>query len=88
MVLMKLFAGQDSHTDVEKGLAGKAGEGEVGTNRESSTDIYTPPWVKWVPKGKVLYNKALCSVMAQRGERVVQERRDTCILMADSYGIW
>ena len=29
MVLMKLFAGQDSHTDIEKGLVGKAGEGEV-----------------------------------------------------------
>ena len=29
MVLMKLFAGQDSPTDIEKGLVGKAGEGEV-----------------------------------------------------------
>ena len=32
MVLVKLSARQDSHTDVEKGLVGKAGEGEVGTH--------------------------------------------------------
>ena len=46
MVLMKLFAGQDSHTDVEKGLVGTAEEEEGGMNEESSNETCTSPYVK------------------------------------------
>ena len=33
-----------------------AGEGESGTNEESSSDIYTLPRVKWIASGKLLYD--------------------------------
>ena len=38
---MNLFAGKEwSSKDVENGLVDTVGEGESGTNGESSTDIY------------------------------------------------
>ena len=33
------------------------GEGEGGMNWESGIDIYTPPWVKQIASGKLLYSR-------------------------------
>ena len=59
---------QDSNRDmyVENGLVDTVWEREGG----SSIDIYTPPCVKWMASGKLLYSagsSAQCSVMAWRG---------------------
>ena len=35
----------------------KEREGEGGTNQESGTDIYTPPCLKQMGRGKALYNR-------------------------------
>ena len=44
---------------VENGLVDTVGEGEGGTNRESSTNIYTLPRAKQIARGKVLYYREL-----------------------------
>ena len=47
MVLMNLFAGDgNGDTDIENELGDTVGEGEVGTNGESSMETYTLPYVK------------------------------------------
>ena len=61
------------------------GEGEDGTNGESSVDIYTLPPVKQAACG----SSALCSVMTWRGGmgvggRAVQEGGGMCMHIADS----
>ena len=48
---------------VENGLVDTVGEGEGGTNRESSTNIYTLPRAKQIARGKVLYNRELSSAL-------------------------
>ena len=51
---------------VENGLVDTVWEREGG----SSIDIYTPPCVKWMASGKLLYSagsSARCSVMAKMG---------------------
>ena len=47
MVLMNLFTGSSGDTDIEYRLVDTVwGEGEGGTNGESSVETYTPPHVK------------------------------------------
>lgn len=65
-------------------------EGESGTNRESSIDIYTLPCVKQIAGEKLLYNigsPVSCSVMTWKGDMVrgreAQEGGDICIIMAE-----
>ena len=65
---MNLFAGQNRDRDVEKGHMDTEKVGEGGTN--SSIDVYTPPRVKYIASGKLLYStgsSAWCSVMTYRG---------------------
>ena len=53
-------------SDIENGLVNTVGNGESGTNRESSIDIYTLPCVKQIATGKLLYHTGSpgwCSVM-------------------------
>ena len=62
------------------------GEGEDGTNGESSVDTYTLPRVKQAACG----SSALCSVMTWRGGmglggREVQEGGGMCMRIADSH---
>ena len=66
------------------------GEGESGTNRESSIDIYTRPCVKQIAGEKLLYNigsPVSCSVMTRGGDmergREAQEGGDVCIITAE-----
>ena len=45
-------------------------EGEGGTNRERSIEIYTSPHAKWLASGKLLDSagrSTWCSVMTERG---------------------
>ena len=46
--------GRNREADLEKRLGDTAGEGENGTDWESSTDTYTVPWVKQAADGKLL----------------------------------
>ena len=46
---------RNGDTDIENGLVDTAGEGEVRTNWESSTDIHTSSCVKHITSGKSLY---------------------------------
>ena len=62
---MNLFAGQNRDRDVEKGHMDTEKVGKGGTN--SSIDVYTPPCVKYIASGKLLYStgsSAWCSVMS------------------------
>ena len=43
-------------SDIENGLVNTVGNGESGTNRESSIDIYTLPSVKQIAGEKLVYN--------------------------------
>ena len=48
----------------------KKGKEEVGTNWESSTDVYTLPGIKQITGGRLVYStghSAQCSVMTWRG---------------------
>jgi len=61
MVLINLFAGKEwrlryGDSDIENGLVNTVGNGESGTNRESSIDIYTLPCVKQIAGRKLLCN--------------------------------
>ena len=52
--------------DVENRLVGTAGEGEGGTNGESSINICTLSCVEWIAGEKLLFNTGSpvwCSVM-------------------------
>ena len=48
--------GKNGYVDVENGLVDTVGEGESGTNGESSIDIYTLSCVKWMAGERLLYN--------------------------------
>ena len=66
MVLINLFPSRNRGTDMESGFVDTGWEGEGGTNWEGGTDIYTPPCVKQIASGKLLYStgsSAWCSVM-------------------------
>ena len=58
MVLKSLFAGRNGDTDVENGSVDMdtMGEGESGTNGESSISVYTPSCVRWITGEKLLCN--------------------------------
>ena len=61
--------GRNRDADIENGLVDTAGEGEWGTNLESSIEIYILPCVKQIASGKLLYKRgssAWCSVMTWR----------------------
>ena len=58
--------GRTRDPDIEKTLADTVGEGEHGTNGESSIDIYILSCAKWVTGEKLLYNTqspVWCSVI-------------------------
>ena len=48
--------GRNGNTDVENGLVDMEEEGESGTNRESSINIYTLLCVKWIVSENLLYH--------------------------------
>ena len=61
--------GRNRDTDLENGLVDTAGEGEGGTNWESSIEIYILPYVKLIASGKLLYNtgsSSQCSMTTYR----------------------
>ena len=69
------------------------GEGEGGTNRESSVETYTLPFVKYISGGNLLNDVGnsdplLCDNLegwdGVGGGREVQKGGDICIPMADS----
>ena len=45
--------GRNRNTDMENGLVVTVGKGEGGTNGESSIEIHTLPYGKWIASGKV-----------------------------------
>ena len=57
-ILKSLFAGRNGDTDVENGFEDMdtMGEGESGTNGESSVNICTLSCVRWITGEKLLYN--------------------------------
>ena len=60
--------GRNGDSDIGNGLMGIVGEGESGTNGESSTNIYTLSHVRWM-SGKLLCTKGSpvwCSAMIWR----------------------
>ena len=75
-------------------LVGTAGEGEDGTNQESSTETYTLPYVKQMASGNLFYdtgnsNPVSCDSLkgweGVGGGRKVQEAEDIRVPMADSH---
>lgn len=56
MVLMNLFSGKEGRHRCRDGLVDTAGEGESGTDRRSSIDIYTLLCVKQTAADKLVYN--------------------------------
>ena len=43
--------GRNRGADLENRLVDTVGKGEGGLNCESSSDVYTPPCVKWMAAG-------------------------------------
>ena len=93
MVLMNLFAG-DGNGDTGNELVDTVGEGEVGTNAESSMETYTLPYVKQLAGENLLQDAGSSSLGfcdnlkgwdGVGGGREVQEEGDVCIPVADSY---
>ena len=65
MVLLNLFAGQQHKCRHRDRLVDIVGEGEGGTNGESSMKTYVLPYVKQIASGNFLYdsgNSDWCSV--------------------------
>ena len=54
--LWTYLQGRNGDSDKENGLVDPVGEGESGTNGESSIDIYTLPCVKQISDEMLLYN--------------------------------
>ena len=89
MVQMKLFAGQQRGCRHRKRLVDTVGEGESGTNWESSMDIHILPCVKhsqwklaiWC---RELKPRALWQLRGVPWGRETQEGGDRCMPMADS----
>ena len=60
--------GRSRDTDVENRLEDTVGEGEGGTNGQSSAEIHTLPCVKHITSRKLLYSpgsSTRCSVMTR-----------------------
>jgi len=55
-VLKNLFSRKEWRCKCENGLVDTVGEGESGTNGESSINIYIPSRVKWIADEKLPYN--------------------------------
>ena len=76
MVQMNIFEGQGQGHRHTEWLHGQVGEGEVGANGGSSTDVYAM-MCKQLASGQVLCSagsSALCSVMTWRVGRGGTER--------------
>ena len=56
MVLMNLFAGQQWRHRHREQNYGHGGGAAGGTNRESSLEIYTLWYIKWIASGNLLYD--------------------------------
>ena len=56
MVLMNLFAGQQWRHRHREQNYGHGGGAAGGTNRESSLEIYTLRYIKWIASGNLLYD--------------------------------
>ena len=54
---MNLYQGSNRDADIEKRLVDTVGEGEGGTNWESSMETYTLPEVKQIASGSLLYDE-------------------------------
>ena len=86
MVLINRFAGLEQQYRLGEQTLDMAGEGEGGTNGESSIDMYTLPCVKQRARGKPqcsTESPAWCSAETQRadiaGQRESQEGEDTYV---------
>ena len=67
---MSLSAGQEWRLKIQNRLIDTVGEGEGGTNWESSTEIYTLPCVEQMANGESPYSTGgpvWCSVTTERG---------------------
>ena len=53
---MNLFAGQQWRRRHREQTVDTAGEGEGGTNGETSMETYTLPYVKYIASGNLLYD--------------------------------
>ena len=88
--LWTYMQGRNGEADVENRLVNTTGEGDGGTNGESSTEIYTSPRVKQLEGSCcVTRSSAWGSVMTQKGDGMEWQggsrRRLICIHMADSH---
>ena len=54
IIQMNLFPGKSRDAGIENRHVSTAGEGDGGTSRDSSTDIYALPCVKQTASGKLL----------------------------------
>ena len=79
---------RNRESDIESRLMGTVGEGEGGTNWESSIDIDIPPRVKQIASEKLLYNTGRRAwprrVRWGRGGSFRRERTYINIIMIDS----
>ena len=85
--------GSNGDAESENRLVDTTGEGEGGTNTESSTKTYKEPCVKLGSQWKLLYdtgssNPVLCNNLEQwdvrGGGRDIQEGGNICTPMVDS----
>ena len=94
MALMSLFAGQQWRCRHREKTCGHSwGRTRRGKNWESSTEIYTLPYMKQISSGNLLHdtgssNPVLCDYLevwdAVRDGREILEGGDTCTPMVDS----
>ena len=88
MILMNLFAGQEWRHRHREQTLDTAGEGEGGTNWESSTETYALPCVKWIANGNFLYNTwwlpVVCDILEEwEGVGVGERLRRGCMYTYD-----
>ena len=81
--------GRNGEADVENRLVNTTGEGDGGTNGESSTETYPLPNVEETANGKLPQSagaqpSALCNQRGGRGWEA-PEGGDICTLAADSH---
>ena len=89
------FQGSSGDADIENRLMDTVGEGEGGTNWESSPETYALPYTKQIAFGNLLHDRGSStwnSVTTWRGagwdgvgdDREVQEGEDICIPVTGS----
>ena len=82
--------GRTRDADIENRLVGTVGEGEGGTNGESSIETYTLQYGKQITKGKKTQGAQPHALWQHRGVawggggREVREEEDICIPVTDS----